>query len=175
MRSHEWAIARKRDPHFDKNILAHTHQNLRPCPTANPNPTAPPHTKKNSARPASAPSTGPNKTPATGTSSNFAAKPAAATAPANKTPPSKPPSSNSSPSAKQTVTEAKLSAPRKPRRSSPATRATNPTPPAATGKPSWSPRSAARRLVAAGKIVITRHSHPVDPATAKGPIRLRLR
>jgi hypothetical protein len=36
-------------------------------------------------------------------------------------------------------------------------------------------RSAARRLVAAGKIAITQHSHPVDPATAKGPIRLRLR
>lgn len=36
-------------------------------------------------------------------------------------------------------------------------------------------RSAARRLVAAGEIVITQKGHVVDPATAKGPIRLRLR
>ena len=36
-------------------------------------------------------------------------------------------------------------------------------------------RAAARRLVASGKILITQHNHPVDPATAKGPIRLRLR
>jgi hypothetical protein len=36
-------------------------------------------------------------------------------------------------------------------------------------------RSAARRLVAQGRIVITQHNHPVDSATAKGPIRLRLR
>jgi hypothetical protein len=36
-------------------------------------------------------------------------------------------------------------------------------------------RSAARRLVAQGRIVITQRNHPVDPATAKGPIRLRLR
>jgi hypothetical protein len=36
-------------------------------------------------------------------------------------------------------------------------------------------RSAARRLVAQGRIVITQHKQPVDPATAKGPIRLRLR
>jgi hypothetical protein len=36
-------------------------------------------------------------------------------------------------------------------------------------------RAAARRLVSAGKIVITQHGHIVDPATAKGPIRLRLR
>ena len=35
-------------------------------------------------------------------------------------------------------------------------------------------RAAARRLVAAGKIVITQHGHIVDPSTAKGPIRLRL-
>jgi hypothetical protein len=35
-------------------------------------------------------------------------------------------------------------------------------------------RAAARRLVAKGQIVITQHSRPVDPATAKGPIRLRL-
>lgn len=36
-------------------------------------------------------------------------------------------------------------------------------------------RAAARRLVAAGEIVITQHGAVVDPATAKGPIRLRLR
>ncbi|MDW5264732.1 MULTISPECIES: DUF3253 domain-containing protein [Acidobacteriaceae] len=36
-------------------------------------------------------------------------------------------------------------------------------------------RAAARRLVVAGKIVITQHGAIVDPATAKGPIRLRLR
>jgi hypothetical protein len=36
-------------------------------------------------------------------------------------------------------------------------------------------RAAARRLVVAGKIVITQHGHIVDPSTAKGPIRLRLR
>jgi hypothetical protein len=36
-------------------------------------------------------------------------------------------------------------------------------------------RMAARRLVAAGKIVITQHGAVVDPSTAKGPIRLRLR
>lgn len=36
-------------------------------------------------------------------------------------------------------------------------------------------RAAARRLVAQGKIVITQQSHIVDPSTAKGPIRLRLR
>ncbi len=36
-------------------------------------------------------------------------------------------------------------------------------------------RAAARRLVAAGKIQITQGGHPVDPSTAKGPIRLRLR
>ena len=36
-------------------------------------------------------------------------------------------------------------------------------------------RSAARRLVAQGRIVITQHNQLVDPATAKGPIRLRLR
>jgi len=38
-----------------------------------------------------------------------------------------------------------------------------------------SARAAARRLVAAGKIVITQHGAVIDPATAKGPIRLRLR
>ena len=36
-------------------------------------------------------------------------------------------------------------------------------------------RAAARRLAAAGKILITQHNQPVDPTTAKGPIRLRLR
>jgi len=36
-------------------------------------------------------------------------------------------------------------------------------------------RAAARRLAAAGKIVITQHNAVVDPSTAKGPIRLRLR
>lgn len=36
-------------------------------------------------------------------------------------------------------------------------------------------RAAARRLVAAGKIVITQHGVVVSPAAAKGPIRLRLR
>ncbi|WP_433984179.1 DUF3253 domain-containing protein [Tunturiibacter empetritectus] len=36
-------------------------------------------------------------------------------------------------------------------------------------------RAAARRLVAAGRIVVTRHGHVVDPSTAKGAIRLRLR
>jgi hypothetical protein len=35
-------------------------------------------------------------------------------------------------------------------------------------------RAAARRLVAAGKIVITQHGQIIDPSTAKGPIRLRL-
>jgi hypothetical protein len=36
-------------------------------------------------------------------------------------------------------------------------------------------RAAARRLVAEKKIVITQHKEVVDPSTAKGPIRLRLR
>jgi hypothetical protein len=36
-------------------------------------------------------------------------------------------------------------------------------------------RAAARRLAAAGKIVITQHGAIVDLSTAKGPIRLRLR
>ena len=44
----------------------------------------------------------------------------------------------------------------------------------------WEPlmepaRAAARRLVAAGRIVITQGGHVVEPSTAKGPIRLRLR
>lgn len=44
----------------------------------------------------------------------------------------------------------------------------------------WQPlmepaRAAARRLVAAGTIVITQHGEIIDPSTAKGPIRLRLR
>lgn len=36
-------------------------------------------------------------------------------------------------------------------------------------------RRAARRLVEAGEIEITQAGHVVDPSTAKGPIRLRLR
>jgi hypothetical protein len=36
-------------------------------------------------------------------------------------------------------------------------------------------RAAARRLAAAGKIDITQHGAAVNPSTAKGPIRLRLR
>jgi hypothetical protein len=36
-------------------------------------------------------------------------------------------------------------------------------------------RAAARRLAAAGKIVITQHEVVINPATAKGPIRLRYR
>jgi hypothetical protein len=36
-------------------------------------------------------------------------------------------------------------------------------------------RAAARRLVAAGRIFITQHGRPVDPANARGPIRLKLR
>ncbi len=45
---------------------------------------------------------------------------------------------------------------------------------------SWEPmmepaRAAARRLVAEGRIVITQGGHVVDPSTAKGAIRLRLR
>ena len=44
----------------------------------------------------------------------------------------------------------------------------------------WEPlmepaRAAARRLVAAGSIVITQGGHIVEPSTAKGAIRLRLR
>jgi hypothetical protein len=44
----------------------------------------------------------------------------------------------------------------------------------------WQPlmepaRAAARRLVTQGRILITQHGHPADPATAKGPIRLKLR
>ena len=35
-------------------------------------------------------------------------------------------------------------------------------------------RIVARRLVAEGRIVITQHGKIVDPATAKGPIRLKL-
>ena len=45
---------------------------------------------------------------------------------------------------------------------------------------SWQPlmepaRAAARRLVAQGTIVITQAGQVVEPSTAKGPIRLRLR
>lgn len=36
-------------------------------------------------------------------------------------------------------------------------------------------RSAARRLVANGKILITQHGKPADPNKTKGPIRLSLR
>ena len=36
-------------------------------------------------------------------------------------------------------------------------------------------RAVARRLAAAGRIDITQHGAVVDPSTAKGPIRLRLR
>lgn len=36
-------------------------------------------------------------------------------------------------------------------------------------------RSAARRLVAAGSVEITQGGRVVDPSTAKGPIRIRLR
>lgn len=36
-------------------------------------------------------------------------------------------------------------------------------------------RAAARRLVAHGRIVITQRGRPVDPAVARGPIRLKLR
>ena len=36
-------------------------------------------------------------------------------------------------------------------------------------------RAAARRLVTQGKIVITQHNQIVDPANARGPIRLKLR
>jgi len=36
-------------------------------------------------------------------------------------------------------------------------------------------RAVARRLVAEGRIVITQRGKVVDPARAKGPIRLRLR
>ncbi|HLP85363.1 MAG TPA: DUF2256 and DUF3253 domain-containing protein [Phycisphaerales bacterium] len=43
----------------------------------------------------------------------------------------------------------------------------------------WEPlmepaRSAARRLVAANKVLITQRGSVVDPSTAKGPIRIRL-
>jgi hypothetical protein len=34
-------------------------------------------------------------------------------------------------------------------------------------------RMAARRLVAAGQVEITQRGRPVDPSTAKGPIRVR--
>lgn len=36
-------------------------------------------------------------------------------------------------------------------------------------------RNAARRLVVAGKLDILQRGRPVDPSTARGPIRLRLR
>jgi hypothetical protein len=34
-------------------------------------------------------------------------------------------------------------------------------------------RRAARRLVTAGEVTITQHGTPVDPSTARGPIRIR--
>ena len=34
-------------------------------------------------------------------------------------------------------------------------------------------RRAARRLVAAGEVVVTQGGHVVDPSTAKGPLRIR--
>jgi hypothetical protein len=36
-------------------------------------------------------------------------------------------------------------------------------------------RAAARRLTAAGQVEITQGGHVVDPSTARGPIRIRLR
>lgn len=36
-------------------------------------------------------------------------------------------------------------------------------------------RQAARRLAASGSVEITQQSRPVDPSTARGPIRIRLR
>ncbi len=43
----------------------------------------------------------------------------------------------------------------------------------------WEPlmepaRAAARRLVAAGRVVMTQAGHPVDPSQARGPVRIRL-
>jgi hypothetical protein len=35
-------------------------------------------------------------------------------------------------------------------------------------------RRAARRLAAAGEVEFTQAGHPVDPSTAKGPVRIRL-
>jgi hypothetical protein len=48
----------------------------------------------------------------------------------------------------------------------------------AVGGEDWRPlmepaRAAARRLVAAGAVEITQAGHPVDPSTARGPIRIR--
>lgn len=50
----------------------------------------------------------------------------------------------------------------------------------ASGEEAWRAlmepaREAARRLVAAGRIEITQKGRVVDPSTARGPIRLRLR
>ena len=47
------------------------------------------------------------------------------------------------------------------------------------GDEGWRPlmertRRAARRLTAAGEVEITQRGRPVDPSTAKGPIRIRL-
>jgi hypothetical protein len=48
----------------------------------------------------------------------------------------------------------------------------------AVGGDDWRPlmepaRAAARRLQAAGRVVITQGGRPVDPSRAKGPIRIR--
>jgi hypothetical protein len=48
----------------------------------------------------------------------------------------------------------------------------------AVGGDDWRPlmepaRAAARRLQAAGRVVITQGGRPVDPSSAKGPIRIR--
>ncbi len=53
-------------------------------------------------------------------------------------------------------------------------------PQAADDPAQWQPlmepaRAAARRLVASGRLLITQSGRVVDPSTAKGPIRLRLR
>lgn len=50
---------------------------------------------------------------------------------------------------------------------------------ASDARDDWEPlmepaRAAARRLVAAGSVVITQGGTVVDPSTAKGPIRIRL-
>ena len=57
---------------------------------------------------------------------------------------------------------------------------TTDTPVQALTQADWQPlmepaRAAACRLSAQGLLDITQHGHTVDPATAKGPIRLRLR
>lgn len=49
----------------------------------------------------------------------------------------------------------------------------------AVGGEDWRPlmepaRAAARRMQAAGEVEITQRGRPVDPSTAKGPVRVRL-